>query len=463
MNAITRRALLAKGLLGGVMARLTLDDATQTSGFHHPPRARRMVWLFQSGGPSQLDLFDPKPALTRHHGEDLPASVRMGQRLTTMSGHQAKLPLAASSFRFARHGESGASVSELLPNLAKIVDDLTFVRSLTTDAINHDPAITFFQTGSAIAGRPSIGSWLDYGLGTENSNLPGYVVLVTKGRAGQPIYSRLWGPGFLPGRHEGVQFRAERDPVLWLRDPAGVERTTRRSMLDALRALHEDERAVESDPSLDDRVAQFELAFRMQREVPDLTDLSDEPESTFALYGDDARTPGTYAANCLLARRLLERGVRFVQLFHRDWDHHGNLPAGIRGECRATDRGSAALVIDLKRRGLLDDTIVAWGGEFGRTSYSQGKLTASDYGRDHHPRCFTWWLAGGGFRPGLSFGETDELGYNVARDPVTVHDLHATILHQLGIDHERLTWRFLGRRYRLTDVHGRVVRELLTT
>ncbi|MGE3878680.1 MAG: DUF1501 domain-containing protein [Planctomycetota bacterium] len=445
------------------MARLTMDDAASTRGFHHPPRAKRMVWLFQSGGPSQLDLFDPKPALTRHHGEDLPASVRMGQRLTTMSGHQAKLPLAASSFRFSQHGECGASVSELLPNLAKIVDDVTFVRSLTTDAINHDPAITFFQTGSAIAGRPSIGSWLDYGLGTENSNLPGYVVLVTKGRGGQPIYSRLWGPGFLPGRHEGVQFRAERDPVLWLRDPAGVERATRRRMLDALRALHEDERAIESDPSLDDRVAQFELAFRMQREVPDLTDLSDEPKSTFALYGEDARTPGTYAANCLLARRLLERGVRFVQLFHRDWDHHGNLPSGIRGECRATDRGSAALVLDLKRRGLLNDTIVAWGGEFGRTSYSQGKLTANDYGRDHHPRCFTWWLAGGGFRPGLTFGETDELGYNVAHDPVSVHDLHATVLHQLGIDHERLTWRFLGRRYRLTDVHGRVVRELLTT
>ncbi|MCC6782830.1 MAG: DUF1501 domain-containing protein [Planctomycetes bacterium] len=462
MTGITRRALLAHCGLGGIALRSLLrDDEPLPGGLHHAPRARRVVWMFQSGGPSQLDLFDPKPELVRRNGEDLPASVRMGQRLTAMSGNQARLPLAGSVFRFARHGESGAWLSELLPNLAKVVDRLCFVKSLHTEAINHDPAITFFQTGSQIAGRPSIGSWLDYGLGTDNRDLPAYVVLVTKGRGGQPIYARLWGPGFLPSRHEGVQFRAGKDAVLWLENPPGIDVPRRRRMLDRLRGLHELARAQEGDPALDARIAQYELAFRMQRSVPEVTDLRDEPESTFALYGDDARTPGTYAANCLLARRLLERGVRFVQLFHRDWDHHGNLPSGIRGECAQTDRGSAALVADLARRGLLEDTLVVWGGEFGRTSYSQGKLTPDDYGRDHHPRCFTYWLAGAGVRAGHVHGATDELGYNVVADPVHVHDLHATVLHLLGIDHERLTYRFQGRRYRLTDVHGRVVRDLL--
>ncbi|MBI5852423.1 MAG: DUF1501 domain-containing protein [Planctomycetes bacterium] len=462
MNAITRRALLARFGLGGIALRALLDEERPLpDGLHHAPRARRVVWMFQSGGPSQLDLFDPKPELVRRNGEDLPASVRMGQRLTAMSGNQARLPLAGSIFRFAQHGDCGAWVSELLPNLTRIVDRLCFVKSLHTEAINHDPAITFFQTGSQIAGRPSIGSWLDWGLGSDNHDLPAYVVLVTKGKGGQPIYARLWGPGFLPSKHEGVQFRAGQDAVLWLKNPDGIDPPRRRRMLDRLRTLHEFARDAEGDPAIDARIAQYELAFRMQSSVPEVTDLRDEPASTFALYGDDARTPGTYAANCLLARRLLERGVRFVQLFHRDWDHHGNLPGGIRSECAQTDRGSAALVVDLARRGLLEDTLVVWGGEFGRTNYSQGKLTPQDYGRDHHPRCFTYWLAGGGMRAGHTHGATDELGYNVASDPVHVHDLHATVLHLLGIDHERLTYRFQGRRYRLTDVHGRVVRELL--
>ncbi|MFO1053078.1 MAG: DUF1501 domain-containing protein [Planctomycetota bacterium] len=466
MNAadgLSRRTLFAHSwsALGALALRDLLGDDAAARPPQFAPRCRRVISLFQSGAPSQLDLFDPKPELVRRNGEDLPASVRMGQRLTAMSGNQAKLPLAGSVFRFARHGESGAWISELLPQTAQIADRLCFVKSLHTEAINHDPAITFFQTGSQIAGRPSIGAWLDYGLGSDNRDLPAYVVLVTKGKGGQPIYSRLWGAGFLPSRHEGVQLRAGADPVLWLQDPPGIDRDRRRRMLDDLRELNGIAQQREQDPELESRIAQFELAFRMQRSVPEVTDLRSEPDSTFALYGEDARNPGTFAANCLLARRLIERGVRFVQLFHRGWDQHGNLPNDIRTQCRETDRASAALVTDLARRGLLDDTLVAWGGEFGRTNYSQGKLTPTDYGRDHHPRCFTWWLAGGGVREGTSYGETDELGYNVARDPVHVHDLNATILRLLGIDHERLTWRFQGRDYRLTDVHGRVVDGLL--
>jgi hypothetical protein len=454
-----------RALLGGGLGAIALGDLMRADGerigTHHAPRCRRVIWLFQSGGPSQLDLFDPKPELLRRTGEDLPPSVRMGQRLTGMSGNQARLPMAGSIFAFARHGASGAWVSELLPQTAQISDRLCFVKSLQTEAINHDPAITFFQTGSPIAGRPSIGSWLDYGLGRENEDLPAFVVLVTKDKGGQPIYARLWGSGFLPAEYEGVQFRAGADAVLYLKDPAGIDRAARRRMLDALRGMHELQQVREQDPAIEARIAQYELAFRMQASVPEVTDISDEPESTFALYGDDARRPGTYAANCLLARRLVERGVRFVQLFHRGWDQHGGLPAGIRTQCRETDRASAALVLDLERRGLLDDTLVVWGGEFGRTNYSQGNLSATDYGRDHHPRCFTYWLAGGGVRAGATHGATDELGYNVVRDPVHVHDLHATVLHLLGIDHERLTYRFQGRRYRLTDVHGRVVDGLL--
>ncbi|MDA0935375.1 MAG: DUF1501 domain-containing protein [Planctomycetota bacterium] len=445
----------------GAWALGDLLDPARPQGTMFRPRCKRVIWLFQSGGPSQLDLFDPKPDLVRRNGEDLPASVRMGQRLTAMSGNQATLPMAGSIFRFAQHGQSGAWISEALPEIAKIADKLCIVKSLHTEAINHDPAITFFQTGSQIPGRPSVGSWIDYGLGSPNRDLPAFVVLVTKDKGGQPIYSRLWGSGFLPAQHEGVQFRAGADAVLYLDDPAGIDRSRRRRMLDTLRELHEVQMEREQDRAIDARIDQFELAYRMQASVPEVADLSDEPESTFALYGEDARRPGTFAANCVLARRLAERDVRFVQLFHRGWDQHGGLPGGLRNQCRETDRASAALVVDLERRGLLDDTLVVWGGEFGRTNYSQGRLTATDYGRDHHPRCFTYWMAGGGVRAGLSYGETDELGYNVVRDPVHVHDLHATILHLMGVDHERLTYRFQGRRYRLTDVFGRVVDDLL--
>jgi len=428
---------------------------------HFAPKAKRVIYLFQSGGPSQMDLFDYKPLLNERNGEPLPDSVRQGQRLTGMSANQAALPLAGSAFKFAQHGQSGAWISELMPHLAGVADDLCFVKSMYTEAINHDPAITFFQTGSQLAGRPSIGSWLSYGLGSENENLPAYVALLTKGRGGQPLYSRLWGSGFLPSEHQGVQFRPGADPVLYLNNPEGVGRESRRMLLDRLNELHEIQREATGDPEFDARIAQYEMAFRMQASVPEITDFSDEPDSVFEEYGPDSRTPGTYAANCLLARRLTERGVRFVQLFHRDWDHHGGLPAGIRGECKLTDQPSAALVSDLKRRGLLDETLVVWGGEFGRTNYSQGQLTATDYGRDHHPRCFTVWMAGGGVKPGLSYGATDEFGYNVTEKPVHVHDFHATLLHLMGIDHERLIYKFQGRRFRLTDVHGHVVRDLL--
>lgn len=428
---------------------------------HHPPRARRVISLFMSGGPAQQDLFDHKPLLNRRHGEDLPESVRMGQRLTGMSGHQARLPLAGSAFRFAQHGRSGAWFSELLPWTAKLADDLCFIKSLQTEAINHDPAITFFQTGAQLAGRPSIGAWLSYGLGSLNANLPSFVVLVSKDRIDQPLYARLWGNGFLPSAHQGVQFRAGADPVLYLANPAGVSTAARRRMLDRLAELHALQFADVGDPEINARVDQYEMAFRMQASVPDVLDVGAEPAEVFDLYGPEARTPGTFAANCLLARRLAERDVRFIQLYHPGWDHHGGLPAGIRRQARDVDRASYALVTDLKRRGLLDDTLVLWGGEFGRTSYSQGKLAPGDYGRDHHPRCFTAWMAGGGVRPGFTLGATDDLGYNVAEDPAHVHDLQATLLHLLGVDHERLTYAFQGRNFRLTDVHGHVLRACL--
>ena len=461
----TRREFLAAagtGLVGASLAGVAPGQGRRsslTSGAHHVARAKRIVVLFQSGGPSQIDLFDPKPLLRERNGQELPDSVRQGQRLTGMSGNQSTLPLAGSHFDFARYGECGAWVSELLPETARIVDHLCIVRSLSTDAINHDPAITFFQTGSERAGRPSMGAWLSYGLGSANPDLPEFCVLLTKGKGGQPLYQRLWGAGFLPARHQGVQLRAGQDPVLYLSNPPGVSRQTRRRMVDALRKLHEHEAS--RDAAVLERVAQYELAERMQQSVPEVADLSDEPEQTFALYGEEARQPGTYAANCLLARRLLERDVRFVQLYHQGWDQHDNLPGAIRVQCAETDRGSSALVRDLAQRGMLDDTLVVWGGEFGRTCYSQGKLTPENHGRDHHPRCFTMWMAGGGVRAGTTYGETDEFGYNVARDPLHVHDLQATLLHLLGIDHERLTYRHRGRRFRLTDVHGRVVPDLL--
>ena len=430
-------------------------------GTHFPPTARRIIYLFMSGGPSQLDLFDYKPKLNELNGQDLPASIRMGQRLTTMTSNQASLPMAGSIFKFAQHGQSGAWVSELLPHTAKMVDDLCFVKSLHTEAINHDPAITFFQTGSQMAGRPSFGSWLSYGLGSANQNLPAFVVLISRDRIDQPLYSRLWGNAFLPSIHQGVQFRAGKEPVLYLENPAGISAEGRRRMLDRLAELHHLQFQDLGDPEINSRVAQYEMAFRMQTSVPEVMNIADEPASVFDLYGEEARNPGSFTANCLLARRLAERDVRFIQLYHPGWDHHGGLPSGIRRQCKDIDQACYALVTDLKQRGLLDDTLVVWGGEFGRTNYSQGKLTETDYGRDHHPRCFTGWMAGGGFKPGVSYGETDEFGYNVVDSPVHVHDLQATVLHTLGIDHEKLTFKYQGRRYRLTDVHGTVVRPLL--
>jgi hypothetical protein len=409
-----------------------------------------------------MDLFDYKPMLNRMNGQELPPSVRAGQRLTTMSANQSSLPLAGSIFKFAQHGRCGAWVSELLPHTAKVVDDLCFIKTLHTEAINHDPAITFLQTGSQQAGRPSFGSWLSYGLGSMNENLPAFVVLISRNATSdQPLYARLWGNGFLPSLHQGVQFRAGKDPVLYLNNPAGVTAGSRRQQLDRLAELHELQFQSLGDPDIQSRVAQYEMAYRMQTSVPDVMDVSGESESTFELYGPDAKQPGTFAANCLLARRMAERNVRFIQLYHQGWDHHGGLPNGIRNECKKTDQPCAALITDLKARGLLDDTLVVWGGEFGRTAYSQGKLTAADYGRDHHPRCFTMWMAGGGFKPGFSFGETDDFSYNTALDPVHVHDFQATVLRQLGIDHEQLVFKHQGRRYRLTDVSGQVVKSVV--
>ena len=428
---------------------------------HFAPKAKRVIYLFMAGGPSQLDLFDHKPLLNEQNGKDLPESVRRGQRLTGMSGNQATLPLAGSIFKFAKHGKSGAAVSDLLPNLAKVADDLCFVKSCYTEAINHDPAITFLQTGSQLAGRPSMGSWLSYGLGSTNENLPAFVVLVSKDRTEQGLYARLWGNGFLPSVHQGVLFRSGKDAVLYLANPDGVSRGSRRKMLDRLAELHALQSEQEGDPEIAARVAQYEMAYRMQTSVPEVMDLAKEDAKTLDLYGPDAKQPGTFAANCLLARRLAERDVRFIQLYHPGWDHHGGLPNGIRRQAKDVDRACYGLLTDLKQRGLLNDTLVVWGGEFGRTNYSQGKLTATDYGRDHHPRCFTMWFAGAGIKPGISHGATDDFGYNVAQDGVHVHDIQATILHCLGIDHERLTFKFQGRHYRLTDVHGTVVKPIL--
>jgi hypothetical protein len=438
------------------------DRGVLDGKLHVPARAKRVIYLFMAGGPSQMETFDYKPVLNRRNGEQLPDSVRQGQRLTGMSGNQSSLPLAGSQFGFKQHGAGGAWISDLLPYTARIVDDLCIVRSMVTDAINHDPAITFFQTGSQIAGRPSLGSWIHYGLGSDTEDLPAFVVLITPGKVDQPLYSRLWGSGFLPARHQGVQFRSGSDPVLYLANPNGVSRESRRALLNRLNDLHAHAAARSGDAEVESRIAQYEMAYRLQASVPGVMDLANESEETLSLYGPDARTPGTFAANCLLARRLAERGVKFIQLYHQGWDQHDNLPKGIERQCRETDQASAALVTDLKRRGMLDDTLVVWGGEFGRTSYSQGKLTATNYGRDHHPRCFTVWMAGGGVKAGFSYGLTDDFAYNVTEHPVHVHDFHATLLHLLGIDHERLTYFHQGRRFRLTDVHGQVVRALLT-
>jgi len=431
---------------------------------HFAPKAKRVIYLHQSGGPSQLDLFDFKPGLHRRQGMDLPDSVRMGQRITGMTSGQSTLPVAAPIFKFAQQGKSGAWVSELLPHTAKIVDDLTIIKTVNTDAINHDPAITFIQTGSQQPGRPSFGAWVSYGLGSENENLPAFVVLLSQAHAintDQPLFSRLWSSGFLPSSHQGVRFRSGADPVLYLSDAPGISRSTRRGMLDSIAALNRMRSHEYGDPEIETRIAQYEMAYRMQTSVPDLMDLSKEPDSVFEMYGPESRKPGTYAANCLLARRLAERSVRFVQLYHRGWDQHNDLPRDLALQCRGTDQPTAALVTDLKQRGLLDDTLVIWGGEFGRTVYCQGKLTEANYGRDHHGRCFTMWMAGGGVKRGLTLGETDDFGYNIVSDGVQVYDLQATILHLLGVDHTRLTYKFQGRHFRLTDVHGELVKQVL--
>jgi len=464
---LTRRHFLgrtATGVGAAALASMLGSDvrANPASLGHSMAKAKRVIWLFQSGAPSQMDLFDYKPRLTEFHKQELPASIRMGQRLTGMTSGQSSFPVAASKFNFAQHGECGMWLSEMLPHTAKIADDICVIRSMYTEAINHDPAITFIQTGSQLPGRPSFGSWIDYGLGTTNENLPAFVVMISKsGTKGQGLLARLWGSGFLPSQHQGVKLRGVGDPVLYLSDPQGMDREGRRQMLDGLAELNALEFADVGDPEITARIAQYELAFRMQTSVPELMDLSQESAHTFELYGEDSKKPGTYAANCLLARRLVERGVRFIQLYHRDWDHHGDLPNRMVQQCKETDQASAALIQDLKQRGLLDDTLVVWGGEFGRTAYCQGAITDATYGRDHHPRCFSLWLAGGGIRPGTVFGETDDYSYNITRNPVHVHDLQATMLKQLGLDHTRLTYRFQGRDFRLTDVHGNVVQQIL--
>jgi hypothetical protein len=431
-------------------------------GPHFTPKAKRVIYLFQSGAPSQLDLFDHKPLLNKMTGDDLPESIRKGQRLTGMSAGQASYPLVGSPYAFKQHGNSGAFLSNLMPHTAKIADELCFIKSMYTEAINHDPAITFVQTGSQFPGRPCFGSWLSYGLGSDNENLPAFVVLVTKNKRGQPLYSRLWGNGFLPSEHQGVLFGSGKDPVLYLSNPPGVSPQARREQLDHLAELQNKQYDVFEDPTIAGRISQYEMAYRMQTSVPEVMDTSREPDSVYQMYGEDSKIPGTYASNCLLARKLAEKGVKFIQLYHQDWDHHNNLPDKLPDECKETDQASAALIMDLKQRGMLDDTLVIWGGEFGRTNYSQGKLTATNFGRDHHPRCFTLFMAGAGVKKGTSYGQTDEFGYNIVENPVHVHDFQATIMHLLGIDHERLTYKYQGRRFRLTDVHGKVVHDVLS-
>ena len=471
ISSLTRRAFLgcsATALGTAALASLLARDAAaggvgERALTHFAPKARRVIYLFQSGGPSQLELLDHKPKLRALHGSELPDSIRRGQRLTGMTSGQKNFPVVAPKFSFAQHGRSGAWLSELLPHTARVADELCIVRSLHTEAINHDPAITFIQTGSQQPGRPSLGAWLAYGLGSEARDLPAFVVMISHGSgkdANQGLLDRLWGAGFLPSNHQGVKLRSGADPVLFLNDPPGVDRGLRRAMLDGLAKLNEFQREETNDPEIATRIAQYELAFRMQASVPELTNVAAEPESVFELYGADARKPGTFAANCLLARRLVERGVRCVQLYHRGWDLHGGLVTNLPKQCRDVDQAQAALITDLKQRGLLDETLVVWGGEFGRTVYGQGGVK-DDYGRDHHGRCFSMWLAGGGIKGGMVYGETDDYGYNIVRDPVHIHDLNATLLHALGVDHERMTFRFQGREYRLTDVHGTVVKGIL--
>jgi hypothetical protein len=468
--ACTRRQFFSKtstGIGAAALASLLPKDALALGlpGFpNFPPKAKRVIYLHQSGAPSQIDLFDYKPKLDKLHGSELPNSVRNGQRITGMTAGQSSFPVAKSLFKFSQYGQTGAWFSELVPHMGKIADEMTIVKTVNTDAINHDPAITFIQTGSQQPGRPSMGSWVSYGLGSENENLPAFVVLLVQQsglNVDQPLFSRLWGSGFLPSNYQGVKFRSSGDPVLYLSDPDGLHKSTRRAMLDSVEKLNKMNSQVYGDPEIETRISQYEMAYRMQTSVPELMDLSKEPQHVLDMYGPDVRKPGSYAASCLLARRLAERGVRFVQLYKRGWDQHDNLPRDLRLQAASVDQPSAALVVDLKQRGLLDDTLVLWGGEFGRTVYCQGKLTDTNYGRDHHPRCFTMWAAGGGIKRGQSIGETDDYCYNVVSDPIHVHDLQATVMHCLGIDHTKLTYKFQGRHFRLTDVSGSVVKSML--
>ncbi len=475
---LTRRQFFGRmaGGIGSVALTSLLPEIVFAQSTQNAARAKRIIYLFQAGGPAQQDLFDYKPLLNEMHGQPLPDEVRGTQRLTAMSASQGVIPIAGSPFKFAQHGQSGAWMSELLPNIATVADELCIVKSMFTEAINHDPAITFFQTGSQIPGRPSFGAWAAYGLGAETEDLPAFVVLASAGQGDQPLYSRLWGNGFLDSRYQGVRFRSGRDAVVYLTNPDGVCGSGRRAMLDRLGELNRLQYEAELDPEIESRIAQYEMAFRMQTSVPEVTDVSKEPDEVFSLYGEDARRPGTYAANCLLARRLAQRGVRFIQLYHQGWDHHGGLVGGLRDQCGETDRATAALIKDLKRLGMLDDTLIVWGGEFGRTSYSQGPLDPGSFGRDHHPRCFTVFMAGGGCNAGAVYGQTDTYGYNiadangVAMSPdklafqdgaVHVHDLQATLLSLMGVDHKKLTYRYQGRDFRLTDVHGHVVDALM--
>ena len=472
-SARTAGAALGIAALSSILRGSSSPDGDATSSpasdgprgaLRFPPRARRVIYMHMEGAPSSLDLWDYKPGLRQRYDQDLPDSIRQGQRLTGMTVGQARFPIAPSIFRFSRYpnNEDGAWISELMPYTAAQARELCIVHSLHTDAINHEPGITFFQTGSERPGRPSFGSWISYGLGSANANLPDFVVMITQGTGNmQALSARFWGSGFLPSEHQGCKLRTGRDPVLFLRDPDGVTREDRRAMLDTVEEMNEREFARTLDPEIRSRVAQAEMAYRMQMSVPELTDFSNEDEKTLEMYGPDVKKPGSFAANCLLARRLAERGVRFIQLYMRGWDAHSNLPEEIRAQSKAVDQPQAALLADLRRRGLLDETLVLWSGEFGRTCYSQGTLTKTNYGRDHHPRCFSLWLAGGGIRPGVTFGKTDDYAYNIVEDPVDVHDLHATMLYLLGIDHEHLTYRSQGRDFRLTDVSGKVVEKWL--
>ena len=456
-------SILTPGLFDSA-AEAAVGKAGVLGATHFEARAKRVIYLFQSGAPSQLDLFDHKPELAKRHGEELPDSVRGSQRLTGMTSGQDSFPMVSPMFKFSQHGQSGAWVSELLPHTASIADDLMFIKTVNTEAINHDPGITYIQTGHQQPGRPSMGAWLSYGLGSDNQDFPAFIVMISHGsskRAAQPLFDRLWGAGFLPSEHQGVKFRSGKDAVLYLSDPDGLSREGRRRMLDGLAKLNKLQYESFVDPEINTRIAQYEMAFRMQTSVPEMMDISDEPPDVLEMYGPDVEKPGTFAANCLRARRLAERGVRFIQLFHRGWDQHGNLPDDIGAQCGDVDQPSAALVKDLKQRGMLDDTLVIWGGEFGRTVYCQGKLSEKNYGRDHHGRCYTVWMAGAGVNAGTTYGETDDFGYNIIKDPVHIHDYNATILHLLGVDHERLTYKFQGRNFRLTDVHGKVIENLI--